>query len=426
MIESAQMTSNPVKNAIAQKKAFQNAPFFEVAQWDTFACDNCGYCRAECPIFSTIGWESASARGKFHFLREYLKGTSQFDERMAEMFFICTNCSKCSDICQVKEHIEDIWTLAVRPTLIQEGFEPPLIFQRAAYNIMSHHNPGGYPQKKRTTWVTRDLKFNETGEVGYWVGCASSFSYKIRNIPINAVRILNKGGIEPVYLGPDEWCCGGSMFALGCIDEVMEKARHNINELNQRGIKSLIVSCAGGFKNLTVYYPLIAQKLNLEYDIKIRHITEVIAELIAEGRIKCEKPVELKATYHDPCQIGPGGGIFDPPRKIMASIPGLELIEMPRNKEHTACCGKHTMRYPHIGLPINSDRVTEAEKTGAETLVTCCTTCENNFRTGISETGAKLEVLDLLDVVAESIGCPRLSVSKIGKLMLAAKKRKES
>lgn len=425
MIESAEMVGKPAEEAIVQKEAFKNTLFAEEAEWDAFACDNCGYCRTECPLFEAIGWESASARGKYHFLREYLRGTAKFDERMAEMFFVCTNCQKCSDICQVKAHIEDDWTLAVRPTLLQEGFQPPLIFQRGGFNIMSHHNPGGYPQKKRTTWITRDLKFNETGEVGYWVGCASSFSYKIRNIPINAMRILNKGGIEPAYLGPDEWCCGGSLFSLGCIEELLKIARHNINAINQRGIKTLIVSCAGGWKNLTLYYPLFAEKLNLEYNVKIRHITEVIAELIEEGKIKCEKPVELKVTYHDPCQIGPGGGIYDPPRKIMASIPGLELIEMPRNREHTACCGKHTMRYPHIGLPINSSRVTEAKKTGASAIVTTCTTCENNFRTGIAETGSELEVLDLLDVVAESIGCPRLSVSKIGKLMHAAKKQQE-
>jgi heterodisulfide reductase subunit D len=101
----------------------------------------------------------------------------------------------------------------------------------------------------------------------------------------------------------------------------------------------------------------------------------------------------------------------------MGAIPGLQVVEMPRNREHSACCGKHAMRYPRLGGAINLSRVAEAGETGASALVTCCTTCENNFRIGISDAGSSLEVLDLMDLAAESLGLPRLSVSKIGKLL---------
>jgi len=262
-----------------------------------------------------------------------------------------------------------------------------------------------------------DLKYREEGEVGYWAGCSASFNNATKNLAVNGVRILNKAGIEPAYLGSDEWCCGGAIYLVGCIDEVMETVKHNIDEMNRRGIKTLITSCSGCWLNFSHFYPIFAQRLNLEYNVKMRHMTEIISELIGEGRIKCKFPLRLKVTYHDPCHIGRGGGIFEPPRKILASIPGLELVEMPRNREHAACCGRHILRYPRLGSIIVTDRVIEAEQTGASALVSCCPTCETNFRTGVTETGAKLEVLDITDLVAESMGLPTLVVSKLARLL---------
>ncbi len=402
---------------IGQKTVLGKLPFGKEVEWDAFACTRCGFCRSVCPQFEAIGWESASPRGKFNFIKEYLKGNTKFDERMAEMFFVCTTCRQCSDICQVKAPIDEDWTLTIKPAILKEGFHPPLIFQRQAYNILFHHNPGGFPQDKRKGWMTPDLKYREEGEVAYFVGCAATFTYTLRNLAINAIRILNRAGIEPVYLGSDEWCCGGPMFSIGCIEEVQETVTHNINEMNKRGIKKLITSCSGGWQYLNHFYRLLAQRLGLEYSISVKHITEVISDLIGEGRIECQRPVRLKVTFHDPCHIGRGGGIFDPPRKILKSIPDLELVEMPRNREHSACCGKNIMRYPRLGGAINMSRVMEAIQTGASALVSCCPTCENNLRLGVADSGAKLEVIDISDLVAETMGLPRLAVSKLARLL---------
>lgn len=399
------------------KTVFAGLPFTKETEWDILACTGCGYCRSECPEFSAIGWESASPRGKFHLLKEYLKGNIALDERMAEMFFVCTTCRRCHEVCQVKAHIEDDWTWVARPAMLKEGFHPPLIFQRQAHSILFDHNPSGAPQSQRTAWMPPDLRYREEGNIGYFAGCAVSYTYQLRNLPINAFRVLNTVGIEPAYLGCDEWCCGGAMFNVGCIDEVSENVRHNIGEMKRRGIKTLITSCSACWYYLARIYPVIAPRLNLEYGISVKHITEVVSELIEEGRIKCETPVSLKVTYHDPCHIGRGGGIFEPPRKILASIPGLEFVEMPRNRECSACCGRHVVRYPRLGSIINSSRTNEAAQTGASAVVGSCPTCENNFRIGIAETGASLEVLDIIDLVAESAGLPRLAVSKLSKLL---------
>ena len=408
--------------AIDSTSALAALPLAAQTAWDAFACLGCGYCRSECPQFNAIGWESASPRGKFHLLKEYLKGNVALDERTAEMFFACTTCHQCDEICQVRSHIEEDWTWVAKPAMLKAGFHPPLVFQRQAHHIIVDHNPSGASQDERTAWMTSDLKYREEGEIGYWAGCAVSYTYSLRNLPINAFRILNKAGIEPVYLGRNEWCCGGALFNIGCIDELPEIVRHNIDEIKKRGIKTIITSCSSCWYNLGVMYPVIAHQLNLEHDIKVKHITEFVSELIETERIRCEVPVELEVTYHDPCHIGRGGGIYEPPRKIIASVPGLHLIEMPRNREHSACCGKHIMRYPRLGSLINSSRTKEAAQTGAAAIICSCATCENNFRQGVAEAGISLEVIDIMDLVAESAGLPRVSVSKLSRLLRGKKK----
>ena len=394
-----------------------DVPFAKEVVWDAFACTNCGYCRGECTEFNAIGWESSSPRGKFHFLREYVKGNVELDERMAEMFFVCTTCRRCNQVCQAMIPIDEYWTLALRPAIWRKGFSPPMIFQAQAYNIVTQHNPGGFQQSERKGWMPPDLKYEEEGEVGYWVGCSSSFSSATRNIAVNTMRILNKAGIRPVYLGSDEWCCGGALYTVGCYDEVLETVKNNIEALNRRGVKTLITSCSGCWLNLSHYYPIFARNLNMKFELDIKHQTEVVSTLLGEGRIKFKFPLKLKVTYHDPCHIGRGGGIFDPPRKILMSIPDLELIEMPRNREHAACCGRHVMRYPRLGIPINTSRVTEAKSTGASAIISACPTCETNLRIGITEAGARLEVLDITDLVCESMGLPTLVVGKLAKLL---------
>lgn len=391
-------------------------PFGKEAVWDAFACANCGYCRNTCTQFKAIGWESASPRGKFHFLREYIRGGIDFDERVAEMFFTCTTCRRCNDVCQVRASIDEHWSLTMRPFVWQSGFNPPGVHQGNAHNIMLSHNPGAISQDERKAWMTPDLKYRQEGEIGYFAGCSASFSGSTRNLAVNAMRILNKGGIEPVYLGAEEWCCGGSMFVVGCLDEVMETVRHNIDELRRRGVKTLVTSCSGCWLHLAHFYPVLAKRSGLDFPIAVRHVTQVASEMIDAGRLKCKFPVDLRVTYHDPCHIGRGGGIFEEPRKILSAIPGLEVIEMERNKEGAACCGRHVLRYPRLGMAIHNDRLSEAQRTGAAALIGACPTCETNFRLGITEARTDLEVFDITDLLCQSVGLPTLVMSRFMKL----------
>ncbi len=394
----------------------RNLPFSKELAWDAFACTNCGYCRSDCTEFNAIGWESSSPRGKFHFIREYIKGNIEFDERMGEIFFICTTCRRCNEACQVMASIDEHWSFTVRPLLWQQGFNPPAVHQDGAHNIAASHNPGGYPQSERKDWMPPDIKYHDEGEIAYFAGCSSSFNASTRNIAVNTMRLLNKAGIEPAYLGDNEWCCGGSMYLMGCLDEAMETIEYNLKEFEKRGIKKIITSCSGCWIHLSHFYPVLARDTGYNFPDTIKHVTQILNELIDEEKLKCKFPVNLEVTYHDPCHIGRGGGIYDEPRKILAAIPELKLIEMSRIKSEATCCGRHVMRYPRLGLTMHNDRLNEVKETGVHVLVGACPTCETNFRLGITESGADLEVFDITDLVCHSVGLPTVVMSRLMKL----------
>jgi len=400
-------------------------PFGRDAVWDAYACVRCGYCSSICTEYRAIGWESASPRGKFHFLRNYAEGKAQFDERMGELFYACTTCGHCNEICQINSHIEEHWTLTGRPAAWLDGYNPPRVSQVAASHALLRHNPSGMSQEKRTGWKAPGLKYSEEGEIGYWVGCNASYNQETRNLPVNSVRILNKAGIEPVYLGSQEWCCGGGVYSAGCIGEIEETFRHNMEELQRRGVKTLITSCGSCYYYLGHLYPILAKQYGIEYGITVRHITDYIDELIQLGKINCKFPLKFNVTYHDPCHIACAGGIVDAPRRILAAIPGLSVTEMSHNGPDTACCGRHTSRYPNYGGMISSARLDEAFQTSVPALVTSCPTCETNFRNKLQSYNKSMEIFDITDLVAESMGLPTLVVAKINKITKGAAKSGE-
>ena len=401
----------------ASKTVVKDLPFGKEAVWDAYACVGCGYCGSICTEYGTLGWESASPRGKFHFLREYVNGNVKFDERMGEIFYACTTCGHCNEVCQIKSHIEEHWVLTGRAAAWLDGYNPPQVSQVTASHALLRHNPAGMPQDKRLGWKAPGLKMAEEGEIAYFVGCNASYNQETRNLPVNSVRILNKAGIEPVYLGAQEWCCGGSVYAAGCVGEYEETLRHNMEEFKRRGVKTVLVSCGSCYYYLGHIYPILAKQYGIEYGITVRHMAEYMDELIREGKLKPKFPVKFPITYHDPCHLACAGHIADQPRRVLASIPELQVNEMEHIGLDTLCCGRHTSRYPHYGGDINNRRLEEALGKSVPALVSSCPTCETNFRNNIKARGEQLEVLDITDLVAESLGLPTLIVSKISKIM---------
>jgi Fe-S oxidoreductase/FAD/FMN-containing dehydrogenase len=374
--------------------------------YEAYSCAQCGYCVDVCDQYYGRQWETETARGRWYFLREYLDGKAEFNQKMLDSFLLCTTCQRCNDVCQVKIPIQQMWD-QMRGLVIQEkGYHTFPGFEFMASSFRREGNIWAGNQVERDNWLPADVKVQPKGKIAYWAGCTAS--YVEHDIAQNAVHILKEGGIDFTYLGKDEACCGIPFYAAGKWDLFAKAVEHNINELNKRGVEEVVISCPGCWVTLNHYYREWAQKLNLKYDVKIKHITEVTAELIKDGKLKFKQiPKDAgRITYHDPCHIGRHGGIYNEPRDVIKAIPGIDFVEMEHNRENGLCCGSVLSR---VGRPPAADaigvlRMKEAEDVKADIVLTTCPCCEVQLRVGARAGKSPVRVLDFTDLVVEALG----------------------
>ncbi len=370
-----------------------------------FTCARCGYCKEGCTLYAGRGWESASPRGKMQFLRGYAKGEVPFSEEMSDTFLLCTTCKKCDLACQTDLPVESVWG-EMRGELIAKGkFNtfPPFEMMGASYDL-ENNIWAGFAQD-RDAWLPEDITPAESSPVLFWAGCTAS--YVERDIARGSARILKEAGIDFAYLGKDETCCGVPFFMSGKWDVFEKAVRKNIRNIKERGVKTIYASCPGCWVTLAHHYEEWAEKLGLEWDVEVKHISELAAELVSEGKLPFKREVPMKVTWHDPCHIGRHGGIYEEPRRVLEAIPGLELVEMEHNREDGLCCGSVLTLIgetrPTSGR-IAHQRLEEARAAGAEAIVTTCPCCEFQLRVWNAAEGNGLKVLDFAAVVAEALG----------------------
>ncbi len=374
--------------------------------YEAYSCAQCGYCIDVCDQYFGRQWESETSRGRWYFLRQYLEGKAEFNQMMLDSFLLCTTCQRCNQVCQVQIPIQQMWD-QMRGLVIQEkGYHTFPGFEMMGSSFVRQDNIWAGAREERDKWLPDDVKPLEKGKIAYWAGCTASFVEN--DIAQNAVHILKEGGIDFTYLGADEACCGIPFYAAGKWDLFARAVEHNINELNKRGVEEVVISCPGCWVTLNHYYREWAKKLGLKYDVRIKHITEVTAELVREGRLKFKQAPKDggRITYHDPCHIGRHGGIYEQPREVLRAVPGVELVEMEHNRENGLCCGSVLSR---VGRPPAADaigivRMREAEAVGADIVLTTCPCCEVQLRVGARAGKSPVRVLDFSDVVAEALG----------------------
>ncbi|MCK5097831.1 MAG: (Fe-S)-binding protein, partial [Desulfobacteraceae bacterium] len=272
-------------------------------------------------------------------------------------------------------------------------------------------NPWQQPRAGRTKWSRRAKKDNlidkepnqikkSKGKVLLFLGCTASYDANVKRVAINTINILDALGVDYGVLGKDEKCCGSVLLRMG--DPEYERLfRENIEQFNNLGIDTLISSCAGCFKTIMQDYPKVSP-LNFE----VLHTVEYLARLLKTGELTFTHPVNKMITYHDPCHLGRATGGFDAPRMIMEAIPGLTLVEMPRNREYSRCCGAGgglKAGFPDIQGRMAQRRIKEAEQTGVQDLVSCCPFCYQGLQVGINALGSDIVMRDLSEFVAESL-----------------------
>ncbi len=398
------------------------------------SCNHCGQCKwilpakmtgwdfAEiCPIHMRYSYDAYSGQGILNIAREVMDGNLSRSEGMMKLIHSCTACGACDVNCKNVKDMEVLETIyAIRNDCAENGFIPEAVKEKAE-NVRKEHNIYGLPHDCRFAWLPEDYEDDPEADTILFVGCSA---YRYPQTALAAMKILKTGGVRFRLLGEDEWCCGGTLWRSGLQEEAGELIRRNLEVFRSQGIRTVITACAECFGNFRAIYPRLE-----DTDIEFRHITEVTDELIAEGRLKLTGSEEhMKVTYHDPCMLGRLSekyipwegeirsyglhvpekhfnrgefGVYEPPRRVLDAIPGVERTEMIRNKEDSFCCGAPSRETdPALAEFARDDRLREAETVGAEIIVSCCPFCRDAL-SGAENSPVRYE--DLTELIAKHI-----------------------
>jgi len=341
-------------------------------------CVRCGTCRSVCPAFEVLGWESRNTRGRIMVVKALREGLEP-DSDVLDSLNTCTTCGICAAKCPA-------------------GANPPMIVQEARRGLVSQgimtEAQAGFREKvnesgntfgereDRLGWLSDPNRegLKEKAEYVYFVGCLDSYRYP--EVAKKTFDILRRFGATIL---PDEVCCGSPLIRTG--SDAGKFVDKNLDQIKRIGAKTVITGCAGCYSTLKKDYPP---------EFEVVSVPEFLAEHLSELDLP---RLEMTVTYHDPCHLGRGGGIFDPPRKIIKAICDLE--EMKANRENARCCGGGggvRAGYPDLSLEIARRRLLDVPP-GVDAIVSCCPLCIRNLR----DAGSDVEVIDLVDLVERAI-----------------------
>ena len=397
-----------------------------VTQWswknllDLYSCTECGRCQEQCPAFLT--GKPLNPKMIIVDARENLYKTvrdAPADRRRdppqsqsligdaikEDEIWACVTCGACQQECPVLiEHVPKI--VDMRRSLVLEESKFPKEAQGALRSIETHGNPYGLPRAERANWAqglgVKTVEEKPDAEYLYFVGCAASYDEANKAVARAFVQLLQKAGVDFAILGPRETCNGDPARRIGNEYLYQQQAEANIDAMNAAKVRKVIATCPHCFNTIKNEFPQFGGRY------EVVHHTELLAGLITAGRLSPSKAIDGKFTYHDSCYLGRWNGIYDPPRAVVESIPGAELVEIERHRQRGFCCGAGGGRMwmeERIGKRINHERVEQTLRTEAPRVATACPFCLTMFRDGISAKGAedRLQVRDLAQFLADSV-----------------------
>jgi heterodisulfide reductase subunit D len=324
----------------------------------------------------------------------------------ANAFYRCLLCGACTFTCPSGVAVDRVLELT-RGDLASEGLLPPALCQLDE-RIAQYRNVSGEPNDWRLIW-TDGLPRPPTGlgkeeaEVAYFVGCVGSFFPRSYKVPQSLVQIFDKAGVDYALLGGAEWCCGYPMFVNGELDAARSLMAHNLEAVRALGAKKVVTTCPSCYYFWKESYPAA---LGLEeLGIEVQHATEYLADLLESGEAPLGE-VSRVVTYHDPCDLGRKGGVTEAPRRILAQIPGVQLVEMAENCDSSHCCGGggNLETYaPDVVRGVSRTRIRQALAVGAGTLVSACQQCERTLARAARAERSRIRVKDITELVLDAM-----------------------
>ncbi len=393
---------------------------------DGYTCTECGRCRVVCPTALTgkpldpkvfIGDGRAAVYdappGSRAATSGRGNGAASAERReliggwiSEETIWACTTCGYCTWACPVFIIPAVDKITEMRRHLVLERAEFPREMQTAFRGMETNGNPWGISASSRADWA-KDLPVVTMAEAGekaievlLWVGCAGSFEDRARRVSKALVESLNEAGVSFAILGTEETCTGDSARRMGNEYLFQMLAQQNVETLNGYGVKRIVTNCPHCYNCIRHEYAPFGGSY------EVVHATELVARLIEEGRITLSEPVREMVSYHDACSLGRYNGIYQPPRKILRSIPGLKLEELPRSCERGLCCGAGGGRMwmeEKLGTRINQERMREIEASATAAVGLSCPYCMIMLGNAKEEIGASTAPFDVLELARRSM-----------------------
>ena len=418
----------------------------EQYQGDMGMCCRCSACKfipmqkvkgAEysyaCPSIARYNYHAYSGGGRLNIGAAMLKNGFNYTDKLLDIVYNCQMCGACGVSCNYAMDMEVLEPInEFRLKCVEDGKTNPALDKV----IAGLRKTGSMvPAKsKRGDWAAglniKDAT-KEKVDVLFHVGCQTSFNKDMWKLAKATAKILQKAGVNFGIAGDAETCCGGRAYQMGYKEDFLKQAKKNMSMIKKAGGKTLVTGCADGYQAFKVLY----DKFDLKGNLEVLHISEYIDRLIKAGKLKMKKKVNISVTYHDPCRLGrlgepwihwegkkvPGDrfvfdppkeyrrgtkGVYEPPRDVLKSIPGIKLTEMTRIKEYSWCCGAGggvNESNPDFAKWTAHERIKEAVSTGAEAIVTACPWCEKTFNEALKESGSSLKVYDIVELVEKAI-----------------------
>lgn len=409
---------------------------------DLYTCTECGRCEAVCPASRT--GKPLSPKKLVLDLKHYLleRGPQLLSDGARapgaggegspgevehapmlggviadEVLWDCTTCRACMQACPVFiEHVPKIIDMRRNLVMVESRFGPNL--QKLFDNLEASGNPWRFPKISRADWA-KDLGVKTMAEATdgtdrsssdpeylYWVGCAGSHDERNMKVARSLSRLMARAGVKFAILGVEEGCTGDPARRAGNEYLFQVLAQQNVETLSRHNVKKIVASCPHCFNTLRNEYPQFGG------NFEVIHHSQLLAELVANGKLEPSQALNQPVAYHDPCYLGRYHEIYDQPRQLLSSIPGLELREIPKGcRENAMCCGAGGARAfleEKRGKRINHLRLEQALEAEPKTLATGCPYCLMMLEDGARAKGVydELPVADVAELLEQSLSSP--------------------
>ncbi len=375
------------------KMTTENQTFAE--KFDLLGCIQCGRCTGGCPV--TVRTNLNVRRFVYD---AYDEGLLEELARVTDIWD-CTACHTCAVRCPKGLKPLEV-LIGLRSLVVESGKTQPTV-RDALESTFMEGNPWDKPRATRNDWMegldVRIAEPDQKVENLFFVCCTIAYDPRVQVTARNMIRLLKKAGVDYAFLGTDETCCGSEVFTLGedgLFEMLIEDNTELLNEYRADRIVALSPHC---FTTFNTHYP--------DLNKPVIHYTQLLAELLEQGKLVFEKGLHKKIVYHDPCYLGKQSGVFEEPRRVLQAIEGVELVEFNRNRERSLCCegggGKMWVESESKIERLAETRIKDAHALGADIVAAACPFCVLTLDDALKAEGfeEEMQVAEIMEILGE-------------------------